>query len=131
MVNVITQRPKNLPQSPRLPLLTSDDGTATLEQLEDGTVRFVGTRVSFDSVIAAYKQGRSPVQINDSFDVVSVLDIEKAIDYYRAEQKVVDEYLAVRKVAANIWREFNENRQRSPEWAAHIQQSRTEREQSA
>ena len=129
MVNVFAERPKNLPKTPRLPLTTSTVGAVPLEQLEDGTVRFAGTRVSLDSIIIAHKQGRKPVQINESFDLINVPDIEKAIAFYESEKAIVDDYLNAREAIAKIWQELNEERQRSSEWRAHVERLKAEQKQ--
>ena len=129
MVNISSTRPKNLPIPPKLPLPSPGVGDVPLVQLKDGSVRFKGTRVSFDTIIYAFKQGCDPAQINGSYDLISIPDIEKAIEYYQSEREIVDRYLAARKEAAEIWREFNEKLQSSSDWQARVQRLRNERKQ--
>ena len=129
MVNVFANEPENLPETPRLPLPDLEVGRVPLVQLKDGTVRFVGTRVSFDSIIFAHKQGRNPTQINHSFDLISVPDIEKAIEYYESEREIVDQYMTVRERIADAWRELSEARGQSPQWQAHLKELQAERKQ--
>ena len=124
MVNVSSTKPKNLPITPKLPLPSPVVVDVPLVQLKDGSVRFKGTRVSLDTIIGAFKQGCDPNQIHKSFDLISVSDIEKAIEYYESEREAIDQYLETRERAAEIWREFNESFQRSPEWKARVQRLR-------
>ena len=130
MVNVFANEPDNLPETPRLPLPDPKVGSVPLVQLQDGAVRFVGTRVSLDSIIHAHKQGRKPTQINRSFDHISVSDIKKAIEYYETEREIVDQYIAARECIADAWRELSEARQRSPEWTAYLEQLQSRQEQA-
>ena len=129
MVNVFALEPENLPKTPRLPLPGPEVGTVPLVQLEDGSVRFAGTKVSFDSIVYLHKQGRTTEQINASFDLVSIEDIEKAIAYYESERFAVNEYLEASKRIGEAWRELSEARSRSSEWKAHLEQSRALRKQ--
>ncbi len=115
MINVSANRPQNLPETPQLPLPSPDVGTVPLVQLENGAVRFAGTRVSLESIIFLHKQGQTPQQINDAFDLISTHDIEKAIEYYEAEKECVDRYLAVSQKISAAWREFDDARTQSGE----------------
>lgn len=64
-----------------------------IEKLEN-VWRVKGTRVSLDSIIYQFRQGRSPEAIQDSFPALSLGQVYGAIAYYLNHQAEVDAYLA-------------------------------------
>lgn len=56
--------------------------------------RIKGTRVSLDSIIYQFQQGRSPEAIQDAFPVLSLSQVYAAIAYYLDHQAELEEYLA-------------------------------------
>ncbi|HEV8604466.1 MAG TPA: DUF433 domain-containing protein [Tepidisphaeraceae bacterium] len=62
-----------------------------------GVVRVGGTRVTLDTVVAAFRNGATAEQIAQDFDAVSLSDIYATITYYLHHQKEVDQYLADRE----------------------------------
>ena len=64
-------------------------------KLDDtGTIRVGGTRVTLDTIIAFFRQGQSPEEINEGFPGVSLPDIYFVIGYVLRHQAEVDAYLA-------------------------------------
>lgn len=59
----------------------------------DGTYRIVGTRVSLDSVVYAFRRGASPESIVRSFPSLTLEEVYGAITFYLGHQGEVDEYL--------------------------------------
>ena len=62
-----------------------------------GTIRVGKTRVTLDTVIAAYQQGTQPEEIADEFDTLDLAEIYAVISYYLHHREEVDRYLAERE----------------------------------
>jgi len=60
---------------------------------KDGAYRVAGSRVSLDSIIYEFLNGRSPEGIQEDFPVLSLEQIYGAITYYLAHQDEVEAYL--------------------------------------
>jgi uncharacterized protein (DUF433 family) len=65
-----------------------------LRKDEHGVMRVGNTRVRLDTVITAWKQGDSPEQIVDSFDVLDLADVYTVISFYLNHRAEVEQYLA-------------------------------------
>jgi uncharacterized protein (DUF433 family) len=76
--------------APPLPLASDDDGV----------VRVAGTRVTLDTIIGAYKQGRSAEELAQDYPTVPKSAIYATIAYYLSAQEDVDAYLRARKEQA-------------------------------
>jgi uncharacterized protein (DUF433 family) len=55
------------------------------------------TRVSLDSVIAAFNEGATAEEIVQQYDVLSLADVYAVIAYYLGNQNQVDAYLSGRR----------------------------------
>jgi uncharacterized protein (DUF433 family) len=75
---------------------------------EDGVARVGQTRVSLDTVIAAYKRGASVEEIALRYDSLHLADVYGAIAYYLRHQTEVDEYLEQRRHEAGELRRSND-----------------------
>jgi uncharacterized protein (DUF433 family) len=64
-----------------------------IKQLENGAYRIADTRVSLDSVVYAFREGRTPEQIVDSFPFLTLEQVYGAIAFYLANKQTIDEYL--------------------------------------
>jgi uncharacterized protein (DUF433 family) len=60
----------------------------------DGGWRVAGTRVSLDSVVYAYWQGRLPEAIAADFPALSLEQVHGAIAFYLRHRAEIDQYLA-------------------------------------
>jgi uncharacterized protein (DUF433 family) len=60
---------------------------------EHGVMRVGDTRVRLDTVITAWKQGDSPEQIVENFDVLDLADVYAVISYYLNHRAEVEKYL--------------------------------------
>jgi uncharacterized protein (DUF433 family) len=58
-----------------------------------GVFRVGKTRVSLDSVIAAFNQGATPEEIVQQYNVLALTDIYAVISYYLESQSEIDSYL--------------------------------------
>src|SRR5437773_10607443 len=61
--------------------------------LQDGSYRIRGTRVSLDSVVYAYRRGASPESIERSFPSLTLEQVHGALAFYLSHQTEVDRYL--------------------------------------
>lgn len=60
---------------------------------ENGVMRVGQTRVRLDTVITAWKQGASPEQIVEDFDVLELVDVYSVIGFYLNHTSEVEAYL--------------------------------------
>ena len=74
--------------------------TVPLKTDPHGAVRVGGTRVTLDTVIAAYQRGASAEDIARQFDVLRIDDVHAVLAYYLRHRPDVDTYLADRAAAA-------------------------------
>lgn len=68
-----------------------------IQQDEHGVLRIGGTRVTLDTVLAAYFDGASPEEIALRYDALHLADIHATIAYYLRHQSEVDQYLQSRR----------------------------------
>lgn len=74
-----------------------------------GTIRVAGTRLTLESLLAVYQQGRgkTPEEIAACFDGISLGDVYAVLSYYLHHQGEVDAYLAEQEAASEtVWREL-------------------------
>jgi uncharacterized protein (DUF433 family) len=80
-----------------------------------GTVRVAGMRLTLDTVIALYRQGRTAEEIQRSFDGLLLADIHAVIAYYLHHQAELDAYLAERaRIGEEIRRDLEARQGPSP-----------------
>ena len=60
---------------------------------EHGVMRIGQTRVRLDTVITAWRQGESPEQIVENFDVLDLADVYAVISYYLRHRTEVEAYV--------------------------------------
>ncbi|HEU4391553.1 MAG TPA: DUF433 domain-containing protein [Blastocatellia bacterium] len=68
------------------------------------------TRVSLDTVIAAFIEGSTPEEIVQQYDVLSLAEVYAVIGYYLKNQTEIDSYLAERHTQRTQLREELEAR---------------------
>ena len=76
----------------------------------DGVVRVAGTRVSLDTVVGAFDEGRTPEEIAQQYPSLALGDVYAVIAYYLDRQRDVQAYLAEREAGAARVRSENEGR---------------------
>ena len=74
--------------------LTIEVPPVPLRADKHGVMRLGQTRVRLDTVISAWKQGESPEQIVENFDVLDLADVYAVISYYLHHRTEVEEYMA-------------------------------------
>jgi uncharacterized protein (DUF433 family) len=72
-----------------------------VQRTSEGGWRIAGTRVSLDSVVQAYWEGKSPESIVEEFPSLSSELVYGAIAFYLRNKSEVDRYLASQ---ADTWR---------------------------
>lgn len=77
---------------------------------QHGVMRVGKTRVRLDTVITAWKQGATPEQISEDFDVLDLADIYAVISYYLNHQTEVEQYLEQNQRAGEQLRAENDRR---------------------
>ena len=75
-----------------------------------GTIRVGQSRVTLDTVIAAYHQGASPEAIARQYPAVTLAEVYGAIAYYLQHQAEMDAYLQARLAEAAPLHEELEDR---------------------
>ena len=67
-----------------------------IEKMPGGGWRVAGSRVSLDSIVHAYWEGRMPEAIAADFPSLSLEQIHGAIAFYLSQRQEVDSYLSSR-----------------------------------
>lgn len=88
--------------------LTVSPEKAPLRMNADGVALIGQTRVRLESVVVAFRQGDSPEQIADSFDVLTLAEVYGVIAYYLKHREEVNGYLAQQAAAAEDWQRGTE-----------------------
>lgn len=81
-----------------------------LETDVDGVVRVGGSRVTLDTLVAAFQTGDSPEEIHEQYPTVDLADIYAVLTYYLRHTREVDAYLDARDQARVTVRAANEGR---------------------
>lgn len=77
---------------------------------QDGIARVGSTRVTLDTVIAAYEREHSAERIVQQYNVLTLADVHYVIGYYLSHQAEVNSYLAERVKRSEEARRENEAR---------------------
>jgi uncharacterized protein (DUF433 family) len=76
----------------------------------DGVLRVGGTRVTLDTLVAAFLDGASAESIADQYPSLSLGDVYTALGYYLRHREEIDAYLQRRRQQAAQVRQENESR---------------------
>jgi uncharacterized protein (DUF433 family) len=76
----------------------------------DGAIRVGGTRVTLDTILAAFDEGATAEQIVQQYPSLSLADVYQAIGYYLSRPGDFDAYLTERGRAHGEARMSNESR---------------------
>jgi uncharacterized protein (DUF433 family) len=77
---------------------------------EGGVARIGNTRVTLDTVIAAFSEGATPEEIAQQYPTLSLPDVYSVIGYYLRQRTEVEKYLRQRQKQAQSVRKRNELR---------------------
>lgn len=81
-----------------------------LETDADGAVRVGGSRVTLDTLVAAFQAGDSPEEIHEQYPTVDLADVYAVLAYYLRHTREVDTYLDSREQARATVRATDEDR---------------------
>jgi len=84
--------------------------TIPLRKDKDGVMRVGKTRVTLDTIVAAFTEGATAEEIAYQYPSVPLADIYSIIGYYLHQKKEVDSYLKRRAKFAQEVRKLNEAR---------------------
>ncbi len=73
-------------------------------------MRVGGTRVTLDTLVAAFREGMTPEGIVEQYPTLGLADVYSVIGYYLSHSDEVDEYLRSRQQVAADVRHENEAR---------------------
>ena len=76
----------------------------------DGIVRVGGTRVTLDTVVAAFKDGATAEEIVTEYPSLRLPDVYSVIGYYLRRKDEVEDYLQQRQRVAEKVKKQNEGR---------------------
>ena len=76
----------------------------------DGVIRVGKTRVTLDTVVAAFSQGATAEEIAQRYSSLELADLYQVIGYYLRRRPEVEAYLRERKAQADAVRKENEAR---------------------
>jgi uncharacterized protein (DUF433 family) len=74
-------------------MLLADPVPVPLQTDEDGAVRVGGTRVTLDTVVAAFQDGATAEEIAEQFPAVALPDVYAVIAYYLRHRQEVESYV--------------------------------------
>ena len=75
----------------------------------EGVVRVGGTRVTLDTVVAAFQEGLSAEGLVEQYPSLRLADVYSLIGYYLDHRSEVEAYLRARRQAAAVVQEQNES----------------------
>jgi len=84
--------------------------TIPLKMNKDGVILISKTRVTLDTIIAAFSEGATAEEISYQYPSVPLADIYSVIGYYLRRKKQVDVYLKRREKLAHEIRKQNEEK---------------------
>src|SRR5438105_2611464 len=76
----------------------------------DGAIRIGATRVTLDTVVAAYREGMTPESIVEQYPTLRLADVYSVIGYILSHSDEVEAYLRGRQQIADEVRRENESR---------------------
>ena len=80
-----------------------------LVQGADGVMRVRGTRITLDTVLAAFWEGATAEEIVQQYPSLSLADVYQVIGYSLRHSSDVENYLAHRRDRARATRDLNES----------------------
>ncbi len=76
----------------------------------DGVLRVRGTRVTLETVVAAFTDGATAEEIAQQYPSVSLADVYQVIGYYLRHSTELESYLAQRRQQMSETKRMNESR---------------------
>ena len=90
--------------------LTIEPAPVPLRTDADGVVRVGRTRVTLDTVVAAFEEGATAEEIVHQYPSLDLADVYSVIGFYLRHRSEVDAYLRQRQQQADAARAYSESR---------------------
>ena len=101
-----------------------------LREMENGAIRVGETRVSLESVVYHFNQGRTPEDIVRSFPTLELRDVYAVVAHYLSHRAVVDAYVQRQEErAGELRREIEASRLPGDSLQAKLAARKAEKEQ--
>lgn len=84
--------------------------TLPLKMDKDGVIRVSKTRVTLDTIVAAFLEGLTAEEIATQYPVIPLADVYSVVGYYLHQKRKVDAYLKRRENLAEELRRRNKIR---------------------
>jgi uncharacterized protein (DUF433 family) len=84
--------------------------TIPLVRCADGVIRLKGSRVTLDTIVAAFQNGAAAEEIAEQYPTISLPGIYQVIGYYLRHAEELAEYFAQREIMHAEARKFIESR---------------------
>jgi uncharacterized protein (DUF433 family) len=84
--------------------------TIPIQEDADGVIRVGNTRVTLDTLIAAFEEGATAEEIAQQYPTLDLADVYHVIGYYLQQPETVNAYLEQRRRHADAVRQQNEAR---------------------
>lgn len=81
-----------------------------LQRDADGVIRVSATRVTLDTVIAAFKEGATAEEIVQRYPTLDLADAYRVIAYYLSHSSEIEDYLQERTKQSELIRKEHEAR---------------------
>ena len=78
-----------------------------IETDEDGVIRVGNTRVTLETLVAAFNNGSTAEEIVYQFPVLNLADVYAVITYYLRNRDIVEKYLNNRTLLAEQFKQKN------------------------
>jgi uncharacterized protein (DUF433 family) len=75
----------------------------------DGVIRVRGTRITLDTVLAAFRDGATAEEIVQQYPSISLADVYQVIGYCLRRSSEIEAYFAQRRETGRATRELNES----------------------
>jgi uncharacterized protein (DUF433 family) len=104
----------------------------TYVEKREGGYWIVGTRISLDSIVYAFRRGASPETIKGSFPILTLEQVYGAITFYLSKQSEIDDYLRQSEVEYEAARHANHEQLRrdNPDLYARLIKAKEESRQT-
>src|SRR6266704_1424759 len=76
----------------------------------DGVMRVRGTRVTLETVVAAFAEGATAEEIAQQYPTASLADVYQVIGYYLRHETELEEYFSRRRQSIDETKRVNEYR---------------------
>ena len=80
-----------------------------LVQDENGVMRVRGTRITLDTVFAAFREGATAEEIAQQYPSIALADVYQVIAYCLRHPSEIEAYLSERSATATMTREHNQS----------------------